>query len=400
MISAVAKNLRSFPPAGPAWEEEKLFIDGDSYFSFLLEAIAHARSSIFMETYIFENDLMGERILTALRAASDRGVDVRLLVDGVGSADWISESFSSTGKMGFEIRVYHPLPWQLLSPLRWSQGPAMTLVLKLFSYANSRNHRKSTIIDERIAFLGSLNVSDVHFAEVRGNSRWHDVGVRVTGEGCTSLTDAFLRAWRRAWKVGPQGQLRPALPFKAASEKVLHPLVIRNDGRRLRHRALAHRLRQIRQARHRVWIANAYFVPSGPLLRALVAAARRGVDVRLLLPASSDVSFMPWVARAFYSTLLRDGVRLFEYQPRILHAKVTLLDEHATVGSSNLNHRSLLHDLEVDVVLRDEVLLSDVQKMFEQDFLQSQEIRKTVPHPSSLWKDLLVRVLLCFRHVL
>ncbi|MEY4066182.1 MAG: hypothetical protein RIR26_2390 [Pseudomonadota bacterium] len=400
MNSAEAEQLRSFPPFGPAWAEERLFIDGDRYFLSLLEAISRARSSIFMETYIFENDILGERVLAALQAAAERGVDVRLLVDGVGSAGWISESFASKGRVGFEVRVYHPLPWQLLSPWGWSQGPAMSLVLKLFSYANSRNHRKTTLIDGTIAFLGSLNVSDVHFEEARGRSRWHDVGVSVAGDGCMSLTDAFLRAWRRGWKVGGKGQLRPALPLTSLPEKVLHSLVIRNDGRRLRHKALARRLRQIRQARHRVWIANAYFVPSGPLLRALVAAARRGVDVRLLLPASSDVSFMPWVARAFYSTLLKHGVRLFEYQPRILHAKVTLLDEHATVGSSNLNHRSLLHDLEVDVVLRDEALLQDLQKMFEQDFLQSREIQSSVSHPSSLWKNVVVRLLLYFRYVL
>jgi cardiolipin synthase len=273
-------------------------------------------------------------------------------------------------------------------------------VFRLFSYANSRNHRKTALIDGRVAFLGSLNLSDEHLSSVNGEKAWHDVGVRLEGDACAVLVDAYQVAWLRSWKVASSGMLKPSLLVKSFREKKLHPLVIRNDGRLLRHKAWSHRLRLIRQARERIWIANAYFVPSGSLQRSLAAAARRGVDVRLLLPAISDVHFMPWVARAFYASLIQQGVRLFEYQPRVLHAKVMYVDDFVTVGSSNLNHRSVLHDAELDVILENKATLDRVRRMFEQDFMDAVEVENNSLASLPMWKELFVKVLLYFRHIL
>jgi cardiolipin synthase len=131
-----------------------------------------------------------------------------------------------------------------------------------------------------------------------------------------------------------------------------------------------------------------------------VAAARRGVDVRLLLPAISDVHFMPWVAQAFYASLIQHGIRLFEYQPRILHAKVMYVDDYVTVGSSNLNHRSVLHDAELDVILENKDTVDRVKRMFERDFMDAVEVANDSLASLPLWKEMLVKVLLYFRHIL
>ena len=400
MISAQTQEYQSYRSRSSGWLSEMLLIDGEEYFPALLHEISMAKKSIYLEAYIFEHEKIGKELIRALNSACERGVTVHLLVDGVGSSSWISSAFDSDTKLDFETRVYHPLPWQLLPGLGTPRGPGVAWIFQLFGYVNSRNHRKIAIVDERVAFVGSLNISDVHLKKIAGKNAWHDVGVRVEGDACEVLLDAYLSAWFRSWRLGEKGILRPSLQLRGRREKKSHPLVVRNDGRILRHRALSQRLRMIRQARERVWIANAYFVPSGPLLRALVAAAARGVDVRLLLPSSSDVNFMPWVARAFYSALVKRGVRLFEYQPGILHAKLMYVDNVVTVGSSNLNHRSLLHDFELDVIVSDETTIARVKRMFEEDFLMSKEIENHSLESAPLWKGLLVKFLLYFRHVL
>lgn len=400
MISAPQLDFQQERGAMPGWQSELIFIDGDEYFSALLHEIPKARKSIYVETYIFEYEHLGRALTRILQAAVLKGVEVRLLIDGVGSAEWISKSFRADFKFNFEVKVYHPLPWQILPSIGSRRGPGVGWIFKLFSYANSRNHRKMVIIDDEIAFIGSMNVSDVHLRSVVGDRVWHDVGVRVQGRACEDLTDAFLNAWTRGWRVASDGTLRPSLSLRGLHERKPNTLVIRNDGRVLRYQALSQRLRSIRQAREKVWLANAYFVPSGPLLRALVHAAKKGIDVRILLPECSDVNFMPWVARAFYSTLVEHGVRLFEFQPRILHSKVMLIDDTVTVGSSNLNHRSLLHDFELDVIVKNQDSRMRVQRLFEDDFLLSREFLNHDVRFNSPWKTFLVKCLLYFRFML
>ncbi|MBM3380888.1 MAG: phosphatidylserine/phosphatidylglycerophosphate/cardiolipin synthase family protein [Betaproteobacteria bacterium] len=400
MISALQPENAGSKTGVLPWSHEMLLVDGKEYFPALLHEISQAQKSIAIETYIFENEALGREMVRALNAAQARGVQVRLLVDGVGSAGWISDGFRTDESLSFEVRVYHPLPWQILPSLAHPRGPGVDWIFRLFSYVNSRNHRKVALIDERVAFVGSLNLSDAHMSAIYGDRAWHDVGVRLEGGALGVLADAFQNAWQRGWRVTHTNMLRPSLLVKSFQDKKQHPLVIRNDGRLLRHKAWLRRLRFIRQARERIWIANAYFVPSGALQKSLVAAARRGVDVRLLLPSISDVNFMPWVARAFYASLIQHGVRLFEYQPRILHAKVMYVDDCVAVGSSNLNHRSVLHDAEIDVILENRETVARVKRMFEQDFMDAVEVGNHSLNSLPVWKGLFVKFLLYFRHIL
>ncbi|NBO38965.1 phosphatidylserine/phosphatidylglycerophosphate/cardiolipin synthase family protein [bacterium] len=385
---------------GDSWLSETIFLEGDEYFNALLSAISNARTRVFLESYIFENEHLGMKVLTELQSAHKRGVDVRLLVDGVGSSQWISSGIFSQPQFNFEVRVYHPLPWQIFPGLVSPRGPGVTWLGRLFAYANSRNHRKVCIIDDAQAFVGSFNVSDVHLRSVFADKAWHDVGVCVRGSPVEVLVAAFQKSWRRSWKMQNHHALKPAFEFPKNKQFEQSTLVIRNDGRALRHKALSRRLRMMRQAKKRLWLANAYFVPSGSVLRALTSAAQRGVDVRLLLPQSSDVSFMPWVARAFYAQLVAQGVKVYEYEPRILHAKVMLIDNFATIGSSNLNHRSLLHDSELDVIVSTRQSVEHLQKMFERDFAEARKVNPQMSEIRNLWQKWIVKLLLYFRHML
>ena len=382
------------------WESQNLLIDGDTYFARVIESINLATTKVYLESYIFEFDSLGRRLIESLFAAQARGVEVKVLVDGVGSANLIGSMLRPLREQGLEIRVHHPLPWQIFPLFSISLGFGLPSLLRIFSYANSRNHRKTVLVDGRMAFVGSLNVSEVHLAQVMGERAWHDLGVSVEGELCGLLEIAFLKAWARSWRAGKRGILSPRpFPIRVGNRNA-NDWIVRNDGRALRHAAFQQRLRAIRGAQKRIWIANAYFVPSGELLRALMAAAKRGVDVRILLPRISDVHFMPWVARAFYESLVKFGVRVFEYKPRVLHAKAMLLDKSCWIGSSNLNHRSLLHDYELDLVLSESRVLAALEESFRRDFLNSNRVDKLSLEDQPLIQRLVVGFLLYFRHLL
>lgn len=382
------------------WNEERLYVDGDSYFNALIEAIRAASVSVFLESYIFENDMLGRRIIDLLLDARRRGVDVRVLIDGVGSANFIGRSLSALLSEGLNIRVHHPLPWQIIPRFALSKRMGLRGVLSFFSYLNSRNHRKMTLIDNTIAFVGSLNVSEVHLEEVLGEQAWHDFGVRVEGGDIDILRLVFEKTWNKSWQSAPPRILRPTYVSGMSSRIPDSESIIRNDGRLARHRALSRRLRSIRSAHTRVWISNAYFVPSGQLLRALMAAAKQGTDVRILLPRISDVHFMPWVARVFYESLIKYGVQVYEYSPRVLHAKAMLVDNSAWIGSTNLNHRSLLHDTELDIVVSDSTVIRSLEDAFLKDFSLSLEIDSLSLRGESVFQRLLVQLLLYFRHLL
>ncbi|MEY2986843.1 MAG: hypothetical protein RJB13_364, partial [Pseudomonadota bacterium] len=382
------------------WLSEVLLIDGVEYFSALLHEISLAKKTIFIETYILESGQNTFQILDALVCAANRGVRVCLLVDGVGSSNWISETLASLRIHPFEVRVFHPLPWQAFPQLRRLRLSFFSKLFDLMGIANRRDHRKMVLIDDQVAFVGSLNLSDVHVCEGNLQKCWHDVAIRVESSDCEVLRELFLRTWYRSWRIFENEGLRPPSRKSFLALGKDHPLILRNDTRFVRFKAYSWRLRKITDAKNRIWIANAYFVPSRGLQRALMKAASRGVDVRILLTAESDVRFMPWIARTYYAALVRSGVRLFEYQPKILHSKVIYIDDFAIIGSSNLNHRSLLHDLELDVLAQENETVLRIHKMFEEDFINSTEIENDEMARLSFWQELVVKVLLYFRRVL
>ncbi len=376
------------------WDDEEVFHDGDAYFSRLLAAVDRAKRSVDWETYIFDRDRQGERILAALARAAARGVRVRLLIDGAGSSGWSYRDLERVRRSGLQVRIYHPLPWQV-RPMRLLEDLANWKPwLNRLGQLNRRNHRKTCIIDSHVAFSGGMNVSEHHLREWRGSAAWRDIAVRVAGESVQALETAFYLAWRESGASRPRSARRW---LRRAQSKPIPAGVRLNSNRFHRHQINEERIQRIQKANQRVWITTPYLVPHLRLILALREAAARGVDVRLLTPSRSDVFFMRWINRAFQPVLLHAGVRIHEYRSAFHHGKMTFIDDWGVVGSSNLNHRSLLHDLEVGIVLSKPQTLKDLENRFQEDLQASQEIRK---HHLRGWRRgqvLLGRLLLVFR---
>lgn len=378
-----------------AWHVEDIYDDGDSFFSDLLLAIEESKSSIELESYIFDSDPLGEKVSTSLARAAARGVKVRIIVDAIGSPLWSNTFGSRLLENGASYQVFHRLPWSLQEDRSSSRKPRkssglVNRFLRRLRLANRRNHRKVVVVDGKVAFVGSMNISRVHLPSLMGDKAWRDTSVRLEGPDVKILSADFERVWN------PSDRRK----LSAKRRLLTYPsdLVRLNSSRTLRRRNYRELLRRLREAEHRIWITTPYFVPSRAIMRRLQLAARRGVDVRLLLPDQSDVFFMPWVALSFSYALTDFGVRVYRFLPRVLHAKTALIDDWPVIGSSNLNARSLLHDLEADVVLTKPESIACLKQHFERDIEHSRELCRETMTRKEGFLHALGRVLLLFRY--
>jgi len=282
-----------------------------------------------------------------------------------------------------------------MSFLRKISWRSLRRILFLLKKANKRNHRKVILIDRHKSFLGSLNISQVHTKEFMGAKAWRDTGIQVTGGPLHHLRRAWLDAWvtARMEKL----HLRHRLGRIRVRQKVDEALRL-NSTIYWRYFLLRDLNRRMRLAEKRILITNAYFVPRRSVLRSLIKAAQRGVEVGLCLPEQTDVLPVRWASRSLYSRLLRAGVRIYEYQPQMMHAKTLIIDDWATVGSHNLNHRSLTHDLEVEVVLVQPDRVRELSQQWQRDIQHSSEITLSVLGKMTLWSRSMARLAYWFRY--
>tara|TARA_R110001592_G_scaffold7032_2_gene39451 strand:- start:18406 stop:19536 length:1131 start_codon:yes stop_codon:yes gene_type:complete len=346
----------------PSSLQEIIYTDANAYFDGLINAINQAESSIDFEVYLFDNDELSNRVVDALTKAAQKNIKVRLLTDGVGACISFYQIANKLLNNGVEVKIFHPLPWHIEQwRLSLTTFKGLTKLLHLFSSINKRDHRKLMIIDQRTAWLGSFNISQKHLPKENKGDHWRDTAIQIKGMDLEALQIAFDSCWNKSPKRQTALHL-PSSPFMF------------NFTRALRIRQHKRFLKRIKEANEKIWITNAYFVPDKKLLEALVYASYRGVDVRILLPKTSDIFFIPWASAYFYSRLLNSGIRIFEFQYRMLHAKTLIIDDWASIGSSNLNRRSLHHDLELDYSLQ----LSESKKIlsnsFETDLRESEEL--------------------------
>ena len=339
----------------------QLFFTPEEYFSNLTEDIDQAQDEIILETYIFKLDAIGNQILSALVDAVERGVRLRLLIDGVGSyfdSNLIADQLKSQNS---EVRVFHPLPWDFpvyrraLKAGRW-----YSQFFYLFASINRRNHRKLCVIDQKVAWLGSYNITADHsnLSSRSENDYWHDTGLRVSGSVVQMLAMNFTHVWQR--KQGSIGQRSRHFMARAEIKRRSQPKL--------------HLINELEKCGQRIWITNAYFNPTNQVLKLLKRKARAGISVQLIVPKRSDVVFFPLLSRSFYTDLLESNIRVFEYGTRVLHSKTILIDEQVLVGSTNLNYRSLFHDLELDLLLEDAQVVEQMQERFCRDVSDSVEI--------------------------
>lgn len=348
-------------PPSDTWDQEELFFDHASYFDCIRQSIAQATQQVDLEMYIFEPTGLGHQILQDLAAASQRGVQVRILIDGIGSPNWSTSLLKDLAAQQIEVRVFHPIrrAFQMLLTLRW---------LGAISRLNRRDHRKMVLVDRQMAFVGSMNIALQHVD-------WRETGVRVKGSGLTTLETSFERIWSRSWAPGqPKHRLQRLQSWLKRPRPPSSDLVKTNHSRGLRRAFNRERIGRIESAKQRVWMTSAYFVPAPPLLWALLNAAKQGCDVQLLLPRKSDVPIVKWLGELYYHTLLTVGIQIHEYTPSMMHAKSLMIDDWFILGTCNLNHRSLYRDLELDVVMTQPETQQALEQRFHQDLQQSKTI--------------------------
>ena len=389
----------------------RVHVDGELAFRAMLAAIDGAREEVLLETYILRDDRIGETVHMALTSAVQRGVRVSVLADAIGSMETKESFWDRLEADGITVRQFHRLRYLPFEALR-------------------RDHRKILVIDREVALTGGMNIGEEYGSSIRRrDDAWRDTLVRVEGPVALALAAVFAEGWDRA-----QGPPLPGLEYiswsdtqtiapqatpaalAAWSARALRARVERRLARQLGMRRDRRRGRRVRRpvdaaaddsastalvldsrpgrgqrevlavlaslvggARRRLWITTPYFAPPTRALDLLRAAARRGVDVRLLVPGErTDVPLVRHAAHGAYSVLLDAGVRIFEYQLATLHAKTVVVDGHVgMVGSTNLDFRSFWLNAECNVLFFDDTVADTLARHFADDCAHSVEILST-----------------------
>ena len=336
----------------------------EQYFERMLQAIEASSAYVLLEMYLVESGIITGRFVEALGRAARRGVRVCVVFDGFGSLKLASGYRRTLTEAAVELRTFNPI----------------RLRTRLQNFL--RDHRKLLLVDGVTAFVGGVGLTDEFALPGRPGQPWRDLMVEITGPVVADWQRAFARTWCR---TGAQLGLPDPAPCPAVADGA--------DGRvalsEARERSMLANgvVRRIDAARSRAWIMSAYFVPSRRFRKALRRAARRGVDVRLLVPG--PLTDHPWVrqaARRYYGKMLRNGVRIFEYQPRMLHAKMIVCDDWVSIGSSNLDRWSFKWNLEANQEVQNAAFAAAAAEVFEGDCVHSEMLSRR-NWPRRAWLD-------------
>jgi len=326
-----------------------VYTEGDELYQDMLAAIRAARRTVKFESYIFADDEVGKRFIEALVERARAGVQVLVYIDAVGSLFSGPHAVERALKAGgVQVRWFQRWNWR--DPSRY----------------NRRNHRKLLVVDGQVGFFGGFNIHRENSHTVFGETRWRDTHVRVTGflaRGLQTLFDAF---WRNQIRLHPELQVPDGM-------------FITNYSRR--GRTHLHRLygRKFAEAKRYIHLTTPYFVPDRHTRRELMRAARRGVEVKLLVPRRIEETLarvVQWAAHALYGNLMAAGVQIHEYLPRMLHAKTLVVDgDWCTVGTANVDYRSFFLNYELTLVSTDQTLVDRLEQDFQADLEQALRIQ-------------------------
>lgn len=335
-----------------AGNQVEIFFDGEDAFDAVKQAMDNATEEILLETYILKDDATGKRILSWIGAAAKRGVRTRVLADAFGSWGTKRAFWREMQGRGIEARPYRPFSFP-------------------FRGIFFRDHRKIIVIDRQVAFTGGMNVANEYGASRRSHdTAWRDTHMRIEGTTAWELALVFNEGWERAG--GASLLVAKNEPGNGCGVKAI--VLDCRPGRG--HGETAAVLAALAgAARSRIWITNAYFAPNPVTIRLLASAARRGVDVRLILPERTDMPLIRHAGHGNFTKLLAAGVRIFEYQSAVLHAKTIVVDDYASVvGSSNFDYRSFYFNAECNVLMLDESAAAKLACAFEEDMSNCLEI--------------------------
>ncbi len=343
----------------------KIYFEGDLFFNDLKKDILHAKKYIFIEFYIFQYEVIGKEILNLLikKNLKDK-ITIKIFVDGIGSRDYINQINEQIQHTNIELCIYKPFHFKLL----------------LRSGYHRRNHRKLILIDDHILYTGGMNIKDVMSRRVMGDSRWRDTMIRIENQSNIEIRRIFFQCkfdFLGLWRISKRGyyflpKLIPILP-SLNKNKNFYVFSSINKKRRRIFRKFYYDF--INSAEKFLYIATPYFVPPLKLIRLLKQKAEKGVDIKILTAGNTDVWWARQAGRATYTTLLKSNVKIYEFETRIFHAKQTLSEKGLILGSSNIDYRSFLHNLEIDFFISDEKLVNKSLKQFTEDLKESKEIQ-------------------------
>ncbi len=330
----------------------RILKDAGENFPAWLEAIRGARRNIHFESYFIADDAIGGEFADALKAKAGEGVSVRVIYDWFGNLGKAGRGYwQRLRAAGVDVRCYNPPRFD--SPFAWP----------------SRDHRKMLEVDGEVAFISGLCVAGAWLGDpARGMSPWRDTGVEIRGCAVAEVRTAFARAWSSMGDPLPEGEIAPPPPAGDVSLRIVASEPSTAGMLRLDQLVAA-------LAKHRLWLTDAYYAGTSSYVQALRAAARDGVDVRLLVPGATDLPLLRPLTRSGYRPLLEAGVRVFEWNGTMLHAKTAVMDDRwARVGSTNLNIASWLGNCELDAVIEDTSFAGEMARMYEEDLGNATEI--------------------------
>lgn len=343
-----------------------LLYDGPQTMAAMTEAIIAAKDHINLETYIFDQDEIGLRFADLLIARQRDGVQVNIIYDSFGTFGTPQAFFDRMREAGIQLLAFNPVnPMKL----NGSWEP------------NNRDHRKILVVDGVVAFTGGVNISSTYSnsslfrSKTRRSSKvgWRDTHIKIEGPAVAALQWIFLDNWASQESPDlPDRNFFP--PLSESGDKLVRVLASEPGGDYEIYKAY---ILAIQEAKNTVHITCAYFVPDAQILRALIEAAHRGVDVKIILPGVTDVGMVFYAAQSFYSEMLACGIKIYQLQIAVLHAKTAVVDSAwATVGSTNIDTRSFLHNSEINVVVFGEEFGKAMEKGFSEDLSSSVEVSK------------------------
>ncbi|OQX60084.1 MAG: cardiolipin synthase [Helicobacteraceae bacterium 4484_230] len=333
----------------------ELLIDGEQMFSSLLNGIDAAEHYILFQFYIINDDLIGREVRSRLVARAKEGVLVHFLYDEIGSYSLGTDYLNDLRAAGVEVYPFHT---------RKGRGNRFQI--------NFRNHRKVMVADGKSAWIGGMNIGDEYLGRNAKIGNWRDTHMKITGPAALAVQISFVEDW--FWAAD---EIVPSLIWEPVPAKEDVPVLIVPSGPADPVETAALMFHHaINLAQKRLWIASPYFVPDDAIIAALRLAALRGVDVRILIPDRGDNRLVDWSAWSYCEQLHHAGIGFFRYTDGFLHEKVMLIDDEvASVGTANFDNRSFRLNFEITGIITDHTFASDVEKMFERDFVCARKMR-------------------------
>jgi cardiolipin synthase A/B len=338
-------------------EAIELYLDGASTYRAIAAAIDAATDHVHVEYYIWENDVIGRRLRDQLVAKAKAKVEVRVIIDGTGGWGVRGKFFAPLVAAGGEVAWFNPVSLLRLRRRR----------------PDFRSHRKIVVCDGRTAFTGGMNVADDHSDEFVGAAAWRDTHVKLVGSAVRVLQRVFAEDWLyAAEKTLPAGERYFPSPTVIGEEVVQIVASGPDQAVFAIHKAI---FAAVNQATSRLWLTTPYYVPDDAIQSAVVSAALRGVDVQLIVPKKSDSKLVDLAARSYFPELLAAGARVFEYDPRFIHAKTLVVDDDISiVGTANLDNRSFRLDFEVIAVMYGAGMNAQLDAAFRTDLAACTEV--------------------------